>query len=467
MKLNELHNHLSKISRHYEIPMRNAENAIAQAQRLELEMTRETVGLLRKIANIQISESTDLDETVRQQIQLRAHEEQGLRRELVTIEAEIGCLTTQLQYMAVQIEGLETRFADQVESDDTLSRVSREIEIAERFDKEREAQYIEIREEVTRKAPAYRENEFLMYLVRIQYGTPAYTGGLLLRYFDRWVARLCSFDLNRSNQIILAEMESTNEENFKSHTSPIIDLQRRRKSRQQELEGGLGLPALRADYSSLEASIATRKDRANVIQERLAIYRKKEDPHYLAATEALTEILKKQSPDEILAIVQQTPSDLDDQSLCEVMKNQRKIQAIHSRIPQLQNEHERTRIHYHRAKEIEREVRTSSLVTNEYDYRGIDVDALVAGYVLGSLQPSDVLRTIREHQSLIPQVVEDDVSTDWSRSVGTGGSRVGSSSRSSYPSQTNDDSSSNRSSTDIFSTSSSDGGGSYSTTDGF
>lgn len=448
MQMNELHNHFSKASRGYEIPMRNVENAIAQAQRLELELTRESVNLLKMIASVQISDNPQLDDAVQNHIKQRAHEEQRLRMDLVTIEAEIGCLISQLRDMGILIEGLETQFALKIESDEAYAQISREIEIAEAQDHERKLQYLEIREEVSRKAPAYRDNELLVYLVRVQYGTPAYSRWGIFRYLDSWIARLCNFDLNRNNQIILGEMDSANESNCNSHVSPVMALQLRRSARQREIEGGLGLPSHRADYTSLEASIAKRKDRANAIQDGLAKFRKQEDPHYLAATEAMAELLQRKTPQEILEIVQQTQSDLDDQSLSDVIEIQRKIQAIQTRIPQLKVEHEQTRVQYQRAKEIEREVRASSRVTNEYEYRGIDVDALVSGFVLGRLQPSDVLRDIQEHQSLIPVTVEDNDSKGWS-------------------SPYSNENPSRNTSPDVFETSASNGGDSFSTTDSF
>lgn len=162
----------------------------------------------------------------------------------------------------------------------------------------------------------------------------------------------------------------------------------------------------------------------------------------------MAELLQRKTPQEILEIVQKTQSHLDDQSLSDVIEIQRKIQAIQTRISQLKVEHEQTRIQYQRAKEIEREVRVSSRVTNEYEYRGIDVDALVSGFVLGRLQPSDVLRDIQAHQSLIPRVVDENDSKGWS-------------------SPYSNENSPRNTSPDVFETSASNGGDSFSTTDSF
>lgn len=469
MRMNDLYGQFSQASRRYEIPMRNAEDAITKAQRQELKLSQEIATCLQKIASVQIDENPALDADLRRQIQLRGEEEQTLRQDLARTEAEIEHLSARANALAGQMESLERSLAGSLEADPNHAQILKDLTTARDEDAQRAVQYREILDEVDRKEPAFKDNELMMYLVRVGYGTDAYARRGLFRYLDRWIAGLCNFDANRPSQIMLADLRAANEEQRAGATSVIPDLNRRLQLRRQELEEELGLPALRADLKATRAAVSTQKDRANTLQDGLAAYRAKKDSRYLQATEALAAILNNESPDELVARVRQTPSGEDDGSLSVLFEHQHELDAVRVRIPQLKAEYERTRTQYQRAKELEREVRSSGVVTKDHDYRDVDVDALVTGYVLGSLSQIRVLDELEEHKVPIPRVEYDDTSSSWGGSLGSSYSSGRSTSSGSSSSRRSDDSSwgSSSSGSDGFSTSSSDGGGSYSTSDSF
>lgn len=469
MRMNDLYGQFAQASRRYEIPMRNAEDAITKAQREELKLSQEIATCLQKIASVQIDENPALDADLRRQIQLRGEEERTLRQDLARTEAEIEHLSARTNALAGQMENLERSLAVSLEADPIHAQILKDLTTARDEQAQLEVQYREIRDEVDRKEPAFKDNELMTYLVRVGYGTNAYGRRGLVRYLDRWIAGLCNFDANRPSQTMLADLRAANEGRRAGSTSVIPDLNRRLQLRRQELEEELGLPALRADLTDIRADVATQKDRANTLQDGLAAYRAKKDTRYRQATEALAAILNNESPDELVARVRQTPSGEDDGSLSVLFEHQHELDAVRVRIPQLKAEYERTRAQYQRAKELEREVRGSGVVTKDHDYRDVDVDALVTGYVLGSLSQIRVLDELEEHKVRIPRVQYDDTSSSWGGSSGSSYSSGSSTSSGSSSSRRSDDSSwgSSSSGSGGFSTSSSDGGGSYSTSDSF
>lgn len=464
MRMNDLYGQFSKASRNYEIPMRNAEDALTQAQREELEFRREIAACLQNIAAIQIDENPALDADVRRQIELRSEEEQAIRQALASAEAEIEHLTAKSSALAGQVEGLEKSLAETLSADETYRQILRELTAAGQEESERAEQYKEICDEVKRKAPAFQSNELMTYLVRIGYGTETYTRRGLFRYLDRWIASLCNYDANRPNQIMLADMGGANEELRGRFTSVLPDLKRRLQARHEDLEAQQGLRPVRTELNSINAFIATKKARANSLQDDLSTYRMKKDKRYRQATDTLAAILNNESADELVARVRQTPSGQDDNALSNLVDLQRKIEAARARMIQLKSEHERTSAQYQRAKDIERQIRGDAAVTKDYEYRGVNVDALVTGYVLGTLNQSDVLNDVREHQSRIPKVEYETPSSSMGWPSPNYGGSAGSSparKQESSPSRESDDSPS------VFSTTDSAGGDTYSTTDSF
>ncbi|MFO1128464.1 MAG: hypothetical protein U1E66_08575 [Rhodospirillales bacterium] len=172
------------------------------------------------------------------------------------------------------------------------------------------------------KGEPYESDPLFQYLWRRGFGTAAYTGGLLTRPLDRWVARMIGFDKARADYAMLREIP----ERLARHTERVeaaaADEAARLKAMQEAAMAEPEPSALRDEVAKAEAAVdklddaieAKGKTLVDAIGRRTMIVRG-EDPRTQAAVRVIEEALRDQTLQTLWAAAAATPTADDDHAV--------------------------------------------------------------------------------------------------------------------------------------------------------
>lgn len=190
------------------------------------------------------------------------------------------------------------------------------------------------REEELKGAP-YREDPIFMYLWARKFGASEYEATGIIRYLDKWVARLISFTDARANFSMLTAIPQRLAEHAERLNAMLEDAQQAVDAMEaekiHELAGANLISELHSAQEQRDKAVAALETlNAELIEtgKQLKLYAEGLDPTLSEAVGTTADFLDGQSVDRLLAEARRTP-DVDDDAFVErIVKFAQELQRL-------------------------------------------------------------------------------------------------------------------------------------------
>ncbi|MFG9350094.1 hypothetical protein ACEP28_32225 [Pseudomonas aeruginosa] len=445
MKSSDMYDKISTNSRSYEQRLRSVEKELSQAHEHELRLQHSIAKALRNFASLQIEENPAGNAEIELMLKRRASAENELRQRLAGAEAAVSqsldfarTITTNIEQL---IEQVDQRLAVDTHYQDLFA-----LSLSAKNNAEgARGKYEEIASECTEKLKAFETDRLYRYLRAAKYGTDGYTRGGLVRALDRWVAGLCNFMQNHQAETTLLAMQAANESEWSLLTASFDGYKEQLMQLITSARAEAGVPELVAKQEASESAANAAKARASSLQDELEAFANKSDSYYEAILKALTGQLAGKLPSELRALAAATPDSGDDVLVEQLEDLRQQLTSNQALATRLNRECVEAKDAYERARDLERQLNKPRFKSSDYRYSsGLDLDALLVGYMAGAMSNQQVVREVDSHRESVPS------SGGYGGSFGGGSTWGGSNNDGGFGG---------------FSTSSSDSGGSFSTSD--
>lgn len=394
---------ITENARNYEVALRRAEQALADANESDLSLQRDLSDALRRFAGVQLDEGAFKSSTELQAIlSVRHAEEKNLRAQLATEEASIA---EALDHIQVARGGIDSA------TEAVREALSEKTEYVEAFSRYQVAgsslasarpAYEEIARECEEKLPAFEQDRLYVYLRGIGFGTDQYRRGNLRRTIDRWVAGLCNYMENRASETALLAMREVNAASFARLERQLEEAQAFTQSLINAALEQAGVSKMEAQLAEAEADLKVKKSRASQLQDSLLEFSRKADRHYQDAMDKLSATLGDCAVADLHRMANITSDESDNDAASDIEKIQARLTQLKGSIPRLRAEADEARSSYDRAKRLERELRDSRYSSSTYQYRGgLDLQDLLTGYMAGALSQRDVVSEVEDYRELV------------------------------------------------------------------
>lgn len=405
-------------SRKHELDLRLAEKRLSEAHEKTLELEHSILEGLREVASIQLENPDAFSKDVARELNQRRDEEAKLRQDLQNVEVSIGSLNEMATELAGRIENLTADVNRALAVDANYLGLIQAQEKAGLQLTAYTSQEVEIATECRTKLAEFQKSAVFTYLLNSKYGTDEYKGRFLVRALDSWLAAKIGFLLNASNYRMLLAMQEANQTRHADLKREAEVAEEMVKAAANRSYDAAGLLAMQSRLLSVRDKITKHKQSANWFHTSLGKFALRTDDHSKKAQELILSSLRTRSFDEIKALVKQSTSVADDQAAARVAVLQRELANHHQALPELEHARDNAQLHYNRAKDLERAMRSHRYTSSSYQYdQGLNLDLLILGYMAGNVQLPVFESTVQRHQ--VAAALPESWST--SSSIGGGG----------------------------------------------
>jgi hypothetical protein len=403
MKSSDMYDKISSNSRSYEQRLRSVEKELSQANEHELRLQHSIAKALRSFASLQIEENPAGNAEIELMLKRRASAESELRQRLAGAEAAVSQSLDFARTITTNIEQLIEQ-VDQRLAVDTHYQELFALSLSARNNAESaRGKYTEIAAECTEKLKAFETDRLYRYLRAAKYGTDAYTRGGLVRALDRWVAGLCNFMQNHQAETTLLAMQAANESEWSLLTATFDGYKEQLMQLVTSARAEAGVPELVAKQEAAEAAANAAKARASTLQDELEAFANKSDSYYEAILKALTGQLAGKLPSELRALAAATPDSADDALIEQLDDLRQQLTSNQALATRLNRECTEAKDAYERARDLERQLSKPRFKSSDYRYSsGLDLDALLVGFMAGALSNQQVVREVDSHRESVP-----------------------------------------------------------------
>lgn len=437
MKSSAMIDTIENNSRTHELKLRQVEKNLSAAHEHELRINHNLAQALKVFAKTQVAGNADATHDLQRKLDKRSEAEQALRTGLLAAEALVSQQNDLKQTILSNIEDVIEKADADLSSDSAYQQLYAQTHLAVTTAAAAESSYKEIEAECSAKLTFFKEDRLYSYLRASNYGTSQYTRGKLIRAFDQWIAGLCNFSQNFSTEKTLAAMQEANTSGHMERLSTRDALRRELTATVQRARSKAGYEALETKLQQAESSLKEAKSRANRLQDELDTFASKTDHYFVEAQAELAKHLNTLSEDALQGLAEETDEQSDDEQVGRIAEYRRQRVQVQEEVKILTEEQVLAKKAYERAKDLERDLRSSRYTSSSYRYSdSLDMESLVLGYMAGTMSQRDVVDEVDSNRQRIPSE-----SSSFGGSTGFG------------------------SSGGSFSTSSFGGGGSFSTSD--
>ena len=433
-------------ARHHESQLRQLQLELSAAHDQELRLQQGISNAFPHIANYQLTGGAPLSVEVQRLLDQRGQAEAALRQDLTRVEDGIAAQLQAISALSEEIETLAAGLDQQVEGDPRYQQQAALVSEAD------EQSYKELRDECRLKLQAFQADSLYVYLRDRGFGTDRYSGKLLCRGLDRWIARLCNFTRNSATERTLLAMQQANEAVGKERQANRAAQEAERARLHQTALSASDMPKLQARQQQARQALEAGKAQANAIHQRLEVFVNKRDEHFVKASELLSRQLAEMSSGTLEQLAGRTQGSQDDELVRRVSDLRAELDALRQHVPLLEQQCRDVADNYERAKQLERVLLSGDYISSRYDYLHVDLDVLLVGFMQGAMSLPQVVNEVvnlREFIKVAPSPRSN--SRGRSSSSSSGGFFGGDSS--------------SGSSSDSSSSSSDSGGGGFSTSD--
>ena len=260
------------------------------------------------------------------------------------------------------------------------------------------------------QTPAYERDPFFAYLSRRRHGTATAAGNPLTRRLDRWVASVADYEAVRSRYDFLNALPghaaSVLEEDGKALAvaiPPLAQLEAgviERNGMTPVLERG---ERLYAEREEARKALREAEARLRALTDELAALHNERGSYYEKAIDGIETYLEGHSLDELVAMARETGDQRDDVLVAELGELDVRLTELRARLAE-RNE-ERTRLSSRLAELEDLRNRFEKEDWNGHRSRfddGLDMNALLLGFLAGRHSSRRLHRVLRRNQSFTP-----------------------------------------------------------------
>ena len=260
------------------------------------------------------------------------------------------------------------------------------------------------------KTPAYERDPFFAYLARRRQGTAAAAGNPLTRRLDRWVASVADYEAVRAKYDFLNALpghaDSVLEEDRKAlavATPPLAQLEQEvieRNGLTPVLERG---ERLYAEREEARRALRQAEARLRALTDELAALHNERGSYYEQAIDGIEAYLEGHSLDELVAMARDTGDPRDDVLVAELGELDARLVELRARLAE--HKEERTRSSARLADLEDLRNRFEKEDWNGHRSRfddGLDMNALLLGFLAGRHSSRHVHRVLHRNQSFTP-----------------------------------------------------------------
>ena len=307
----------------------------------------------------------EADPRVRMLMAQRAEVAAAIDRELAAIDAEAEPLIARRAEAATEVERLEEslqastgKVREQLERTGSYQSQLAAAQKADQVARHAEQKTTLAEQDRTGKGKPYEDDPLFFYLWRRGYGTSAYTGGAIARFFDSRVARLIDFDAARPNYAMLQEIPKRLAEHSARQRAEAEEQARRLRAIEDE---ALQVPEVSAPRQALEQSqksldaaddaVEAAQARRTAVLEKRAALTRGDDEVTRQAAGIIEAALRREDLKVLREQARRTPLPDDDAVVVRLEGIEAEIART---LAQLQDQTTRQSQHRERMAELER-----------------------------------------------------------------------------------------------------------------
>lgn len=331
---------------------------------------------------------------------------ESTNQQIVKAEAERDALLAKVNAHSQKIVDVEGEVQANLKLDNDYLAQFAKAQTAESVAAQAEHKMQNAQATLTEKAAPYQADELFMYLWKRGFGTTEYTGGLLSRFMDSWVAKLIKYEPARVNFWNLTEIPKRLQE----HADRVAEAADEEHMALQQLElnalNSAGVDTLESELESLRSTLDEHDDKLEATEQHLndsldqrAGYIAGEDDYIKQCLNRLTQALDHQSLESVHQYVRATTSPTDDMLVLELQNLEDGVGDVKDDLSDVRNLHDRK---LSKLKELE-SVRRNFKNSRFDDVRsGFGNQALIANvlnqFIQGAVSGGDVWRVIKRNQ---------------------------------------------------------------------
>ncbi len=326
-------------------------------------------------------------------------------REVSAADVLVGEKTAALSEIEARLDAAHQNVAEALSAEPEWQRLK--AATADLIPKARTAQEKAKAAEVERikKEAPYLEDPMFRYLWERGYGTDRYQAGNLTRRLDGWVASLCNYRVASENFKLLRELEEFLEKHTREMEVAAESAAQALGKYESTWVASSEIPSIEAELEKAEGQLDEARDklrRANqefsAHQKALNDYADGEDHGTRSALMDMTKMLEETDWRSLEALVARTPNQDDDALLVELRQNEQALREAKAKRRTLSEQVQEADKEASRLSKLESEFtsRNYHRRNSRFD-RGFDLDAFLAGYIVGDFD----FRDLDSHQRTV------------------------------------------------------------------
>lgn len=324
---------------------------IQQASDNLLHLRQQQAGRYRELARIRLDNIISgevvagletADQRVRQLLQQRndvlsdlSSQLEKVHREQQRVEQQREVQSDKVAAAAGALDDQETASRERLQQDQTYRKQLEAAETAERIASQAEEKTQEAQRSREEKGEPYESDPLFSYLWSRNYGTPGYSANPLIRYLDKWVARLCDYHAARPNYARLQEIPVRLKEHAVHQRTAADQELEMLTELEQKAAAEDGIPALEQAYEDAEKrleeidqEIQQLEQQGMALMQQKAGYAAGDDEHFREAVETLAASLEKENMDTLYRYARLTATAEDDLLVSELPLAEQRLQQI-------------------------------------------------------------------------------------------------------------------------------------------
>jgi len=313
----------------------NSEQEIEQLNNQQMELEKSKTEQFRKLAKLRLNllASGDiikrLDASERRAEELlkqRLRTRQDLKQQIANLENDKSRLEQQRDDQTILVdkatEALDQREAEtqqKLAADKNYQQHLQQAQVADRTTTHAEEKTDVATRDRIEKGKPYEQDAFFMYLWKRSYGTSKYHANGLIRYLDKKIAHLCSYDKARANYSMLTELPVRLQSHAEKKRKLADDAFQILKKLEQNAVTAAGVPQLQARLDAAEQALQTAEQALDIHDAKALALQHRETAFITGDDQEFQDIIKllvsSFRQDDLKALYQdaaQTPLPDDD-----------------------------------------------------------------------------------------------------------------------------------------------------------
>jgi chromosome segregation ATPase len=383
---------LGELAEHY-LPAIDRESIAATFQEVRAELDNVLARKTREITKIAEQLADDLP-------QLEADEE------------TLASISPELDQAVRQRDSTLEQVANHLAKDETFRSLTAALLQCQQRLRQFDERLKEIRQDAEEKLPAFEASDLFQYLWERRYGRGDYRGKLLIRRWDRWIARMIgyaaaakSYDFLRATPELMSQAIEREDEQADELVAT-IELARTTAGQAFQLE------EIEAKVESLskqrEATLDAVETRQQRIEPLLRQKRELDDSQgefYRQAIERVTDFLRKTEERVLAERAAPTPEKEDDQIVAELRWESEQIETARTRQEDAEREQRRSRKHEKELTYVVRSLRRSGFDQETCFFDPpVDLERRVTDFFAGRMDEHELLKQLRREQKKQPSL---------------------------------------------------------------